>query len=224
MKPQQQALQPVLPQATFVKPNVADTERTLTDVIEYLMRLNRALEIELSKRSPDAQVKPKLYLSSPSGYIYEVTVSDDETINTVLVQGNTVDYQNRISWGTAPPTTGIYRSGDVRWNTAYVAGTNPPGWICTVGGNPGTWVALSSSGGGGGSVIGMESLTISTPNVIPNLSFSYNNSMFLLIVNGYAFAPVGASPPFSVSGNVVTWLSTMYGVNPGDDVVAVYSL
>jgi hypothetical protein len=43
-----------------------------------------------------------------------------------------------------------------------------------------------------------------------------------IIVNGRGFFPVGSPPSFSVEDNVVTWLSTIYSVSPGDDVVANY--
>lgn len=71
--------------------------------------------------------------------------------------------------------------------------------------------------------IKMEALDIVTLNTLPLLSETYSGNMFLLIVNGYTFAPVGASPPFAASGKTVTWLSTLYSINPGDSVVAVYS-
>jgi hypothetical protein len=69
----------------------------------------------------------------------------------------------------------------------------------------------------------MESLTISTLNTFPALTYAYEPGSFQLIVNGYSFAPVGASPPFSVSGSAITWSSSIYSVLPGDSVVAVYS-
>ena len=43
-----------------------------------------------------------------------------------------------------------------------------------------------------------------------------------LMVNGRGFFNVGSPPDFSVSGNAITWLSTIYSVSPGDDVVAIY--
>lgn len=85
MKPQQQALQPVLPQAAFVKPDVSNKEQVLNDIIQYLMRLNRALEIELTKRAPDAQTKPLLYLASPNGSIYQIKVDDAGALSTTLI-------------------------------------------------------------------------------------------------------------------------------------------
>lgn len=71
--------------------------------------------------------------------------------------------------------------------------------------------------------IKMEELTITVTNTFPLLSESYSGNIFLLIINGSTFVPVGALPPFSVSTNTITWLSTIWSVNPGDSVVAVYS-
>lgn len=44
----------------------------------------------------------------------------------------------------AAPTTGTYVQGNVIWNSGATASTTP-GWICTVSGSPGTWVALSAA-------------------------------------------------------------------------------
>lgn len=71
--------------------------------------------------------------------------------------------------------------------------------------------------------INMEQLTITTLNTIPQLAQNYSGEVFILVVNGYSFVLTGASPSFSVSGKNVTWLSTVWSINPGDDVVAVYS-
>ena len=43
-----------------------------------------------------------------------------------------------------------------------------------------------------------------------------------LMVNGRGFFPVGSPPDFTVSGNIIIWLSTIYSVSPSDDVVALY--
>ena len=47
-------------------------------------------------------------------------------------------------------------------------------------------------------------------------------SAVALMVNGRGFFNVAAPPDFSVSGTAITWLSTIYSVSPGDDVVASY--
>ena len=49
--------------------------------------------------------------------------------------------------GTAAPTTGTWKQGDFMWNTAPAeAGSASSkyvviGWVCTVSGTPGTWLA-----------------------------------------------------------------------------------
>ena len=43
-----------------------------------------------------------------------------------------------------------------------------------------------------------------------------------LVVNGRAFYASSASPAFTVSGTTIAWISTIYSVAPGDEVIAVY--
>jgi hypothetical protein len=71
------------------------------------------------------------------------------------------------------------------------------------------------------SAIKTELLTIVTENIIPALSQVPDGQMTLLFVNGWAFADVSGA--FSVSGNAITWLSTIFSVNPGAEVVACYT-
>lgn len=40
----------------------------------------------------------------------------------------------------AAPTVGTWEQGDVFWNSAPVAGSAPPFWVCVAAGTPGTWV------------------------------------------------------------------------------------
>lgn len=47
------------------------------------------------------------------------------------------------TYGSAVPTTGTWGLGSIIWNSAPVAGENI-GWVCTVAGTPGTWVAFGS--------------------------------------------------------------------------------
>jgi hypothetical protein len=69
----------------------------------------------------------------------------------------------------------------------------------------------------------MDALSIVALNVIPNLSHVPSGGLMQIIVNGRVFCPVGEQPPFSYSGVQITWLSTIWAVVPGDEVVAVYS-
>ncbi len=43
--------------------------------------------------------------------------------------------------GTAPPSTGSWPAGAIRWNENTASG-QPEKWRCTVAGTPGTWVAV----------------------------------------------------------------------------------
>jgi hypothetical protein len=64
------------------------------------------------------------------------------TINDNVVGSGTplVVDEPTIVRGTAPPTTGTWRSADTVWNTAT---SGVPGWRCSVGGTPGTWIAMA---------------------------------------------------------------------------------
>lgn len=47
---------------------------------------------------------------------------------------------NSIEWGSAAPTSGSYKAGDVVHNIAPASG-QPAFWLCTAAGSPGTWLA-----------------------------------------------------------------------------------
>jgi len=47
------------------------------------------------------------------------------------------------AYGTAAPVTGTWARGDVVWNIEPSAG-GPPGWVCVVAGEPGTWQAMAN--------------------------------------------------------------------------------
>jgi len=68
----------------------------------------------------------------------------------------------------------------------------------------------------------IQSLTISVTNVLPPLNAPYSGLFFLLIVNGSTFTLANSPAVFSVFGSTITWASTVWSVNPGDSVVAVY--
>lgn len=54
-----------------------------------------------------------------------------------------------VDYGNAAPTAGEHAQGEIVFNRAATA-AGPVGWICTTSGTPGTWTAISLSGGGGG--------------------------------------------------------------------------
>lgn len=66
------------------------------------------------------------------------------TSNTVQLGNTSVTRfgfgAHSIFWGTEPPTKGTWAQGDRGFNTSATIG-HPKGWVCTVGGTPGTWVS-----------------------------------------------------------------------------------
>lgn len=48
----------------------------------------------------------------------------------------------KITWGTTAPGTGTWIQGDRRFNSGATLGS-ANGWVCTTGGNPGTWYPMS---------------------------------------------------------------------------------
>lgn len=56
------------------------------------------------------------------------------------------------------PASETWTAGDVAWNSAVTAG-EPLGWICTVGGTPGTWVAFGQAGQRTGTATPVGSVT-----------------------------------------------------------------
>ena len=59
-------------------------------------------------------------------------------ITYVVNAGSTVTTQ-----GSAVPTSGTWKLGDIVWNTSPTSG-GAPGWVCTVAGTPGTWKAMAN--------------------------------------------------------------------------------
>lgn len=96
-------------------------------------------------------------------------------------------YVHSEYFGTSFPTSTAetYKQGDIVWATN--AGPSAMAWVCTTAGSPGTWTAISTGGGGGGSVTGDLSGTV--PGSIT--------------VTGLQSHPVSSSSPSS--GQVLTW-------------------
>jgi hypothetical protein len=67
-----------------------------------------------------------------------------------------------------------------------------------------------------------EVVSVTDVNMLGSLTHTPIPNPITLVVNGRGFFNVGSPPDFSVSGNAITWLSTVYSVSPGDDVVASY--
>lgn len=79
------------------------------------------------------------------------------------------------------------------------------------------------AGPGGGMLIAMDALPISILNTIPPLSFAPDNVVLMLTINGTTFFAVGSQAAFTVSGNTLTWTSTLFSIPVGAAVIAVYS-
>jgi hypothetical protein len=67
------------------------------------------------------------------------------TTNNVSAAIMSISYSNtqKITYGTAAPTTMTWAVGDICWNTAPASG-QPTGWICTTGGTSGTWKPMAN--------------------------------------------------------------------------------
>lgn len=79
-------------------------------------------------------------------YVRQLTVRLTEIVREHANAANTGDFWT--TQGTAAPTTGTWSQGNTCKNTApSEAGSASSkyvviGWICTVGGTPGTWLAM----------------------------------------------------------------------------------
>lgn len=75
------------------------------------------------------------------------SLAGGSTSRTLLVPENVTFSDSRatvfpgMDTGAAAPTTGAWVLGSIRWNTAPEAG-QAVGWVCTVAGSPGMWVAF----------------------------------------------------------------------------------
>ena len=67
----------------------------------------------------------------------------------------------------------------------------------------------------------LDVLTVSGTNTVSNLSNSYSGAYAIVFVNGVAFPSNAPSPAFSISGTVLTWLSTSTTLSPATSQVAV---
>jgi len=91
---------------------------------------------------------PNVGVNITSGSNHKLLDIDLFCTGEMVVNGGTGDsYEvRRITWGTAPPASGAYRQGDVRYNSAVGTG-KPKGWYCTAGSKTsgGTWVSMGNA-------------------------------------------------------------------------------
>jgi hypothetical protein len=96
------------------------------------------------------------------------------------------DTGNSQIWKSAAPTAGTWVLGDRCFNTSPASG--PPGWVCTVAGTPGTWVATADVSSA--QVFTNKDLTSGT-NTFPTLNQNTTGSAAKLTtartINGVAF-------------------------------------
>jgi hypothetical protein len=67
----------------------------------------------------------------------------DYTSGKVILANNIENGTFQSNKQSAPPSTGTWRVTDIVWNSAPASG-QPAGWVCTVAGTPGTWVAMAN--------------------------------------------------------------------------------
>lgn len=139
----------------IVEPNPANTASVgcinVTDstAVNYYVRRNRV--VTGASGYPKAvyngsNATPTIYMDGNTADHVSVAVTMSST-PTVAASGATPFAQYgkaRHFYGTAAPVSGgVYTQGDIVWNTAPSA-SNPPGWMCTSGGSPGTWKAMAN--------------------------------------------------------------------------------
>lgn len=91
----------------------------------------RGMEWFLNKRADDSLAITKITDLMPGDYRIE---AGRFILNTTeILRNGMVD-----EFGTAAPTTGVWKRGDKVWNSTPSA-AGYIGWICVVAGTPGTW-------------------------------------------------------------------------------------
>lgn len=102
----------------------------------------------------DSTGSANIWLSTDRAYkIVVLTAGSDTTCSTGSVIKTVDQVSSLVRYtGTAAPVSGTYQAGDFVWNTT--PSTSPGsssavlGWLCTVGGTPGTWVTVPGTLGG----------------------------------------------------------------------------
>ena len=82
--------------------------------------------------------------------ITKCILGDGQILNQITHQFGYPDHVGSIARsviiGTAAPTVGYWRRGDICWNTEPSA-SGVPGWVCVTSGTPGTWVSMANLSG-----------------------------------------------------------------------------
>ena len=75
-----------------------------------------------------------------------------------------------------------------------------------------------------GGVISIESVTVTGLNTLAPLVYTPTTAFTLLCINNSSvFFAVGPQAAFTVAGNNLTWISTVYNVQTSDNVIAIYT-
>lgn len=93
-------------------------------------------------------------------------------------------------YGTSAPTSGQWSVNDVIENTAPAATGSPRGWVCTVAGTPGTWVAYGQL---------KDKSSVTSVTAAGNVALTDN----IVEIGTGGFNVTLAAPSASVPGNVV---------------------
>jgi hypothetical protein len=95
-----------------------------------------AVYVEILQDIDDFQFRIQCAASTNSRYFYVFQPQ------LIVGQRSVVGVPNNrgviVMWGAAAPTSGTWERGDIVYNTAPAAG-GVIGWVCVLGGNPGTW-------------------------------------------------------------------------------------
>lgn len=104
---------------------------------------------------------------------------------------------NVVGYGTAAPSAGVYKAGDIWLNTGATAATNP-WWYCTVGGTTGgTWVAFGAMGL-------KAALTATAALNFPNIVTLTSQELTITVTGAAVGDSVLVGPPAAIEANL-TW-------------------
>jgi hypothetical protein len=121
----------------------------------------------------------------------------------------------RVTWGTAPPTTGYGMLGDVHWNWTPTPG-GVPGWRCTATGSPGTWTPMAVLGltaSGGSSAWGGITGTLSAQTDLQAaLNAKAATASLAAVATSGSYLDLSNPPsPSRVTPTSTEWLTTTIG-------------
>lgn len=68
-----------------------------------------------------------------------------------------------------------------------------------------------------------EQLTVNSLNTLSHLSQMPAGAFSFLVINGQVFFPVGGTPAYTLTGQIITWnIGTTYSIQTTDSVYVVY--